>query len=444
MRGHTDSVFQSPTGITGARVSAARRAAPQRPLAPGSKKAGPRGIVPCGDMEMSSPARSAWAAASSGSSEPDARTTRMPPNALAKPPMTGASKTSFLPRKRAVRPARAITRLTGDAVEVAAVVEDQDAGPVDGDVLDAAQLEAGVRHQLGPVERRAASSCSSTPGDLHDAGRHVEVTHRPALQAGQRVEAGVGVHGDGVADRGEQAGRRRSCRSRRSSCAGRRRSPWPSAARPAASPGPSTGRRRWCRRSGRHRRRPAGADHVVEAEPGGEGAEQRLGRGAGEHQAPPGGTVLLEQLAGVGLDLVSSSSAAASAAASTASTGQPAGRGRGEAGELHLNPALTGALVEPHERLEDRQVALAEAGFAQVALQDRAGRARDERAIEVEDGRGVRDRWRDLAAALADDLAAALRFPPDRFFRGCFRRGGGASCPASCTAVSVTPRTLCQ
>ena len=41
--------------MTGARVSAARRAAPQRPFSFGSKNAAPRGIVPCGMIATRSP-----------------------------------------------------------------------------------------------------------------------------------------------------------------------------------------------------------------------------------------------------------------------------------------------------------------------------------------------------------------------------------------------------
>ena len=44
--GQTRSVPHKPTGMTGTLVMAARRAAPQRPLSTGSKKASPRGMVP--------------------------------------------------------------------------------------------------------------------------------------------------------------------------------------------------------------------------------------------------------------------------------------------------------------------------------------------------------------------------------------------------------------
>ena len=45
-RGHTFSVPHRPIGMTGARVIAASRAAPQRPFSTGSKNAGPAGSCP--------------------------------------------------------------------------------------------------------------------------------------------------------------------------------------------------------------------------------------------------------------------------------------------------------------------------------------------------------------------------------------------------------------
>jgi hypothetical protein len=108
-RGHTASVPHTPIGTTGTPVWAARRAAPHRPFSSGSKNARPRGIVPWGRMATSSPLASAAAASSSGSSEPLARSTRMPPSARAMFPTTGASNTSRLPRNRTARPRRANT-----------------------------------------------------------------------------------------------------------------------------------------------------------------------------------------------------------------------------------------------------------------------------------------------------------------------------------------------
>ena len=90
--------------MTGAPVAWARRAAPQRPFSTGSKNAGPRGIVPSGASDTASPARRARMACSNGSDEPDERFTRMPPAIFDRKPMIGASKTSFLPRKRNERP----------------------------------------------------------------------------------------------------------------------------------------------------------------------------------------------------------------------------------------------------------------------------------------------------------------------------------------------------
>jgi hypothetical protein len=94
-------------GTTGTFVIAARRAAPHRPVSSGSKNAWPRGIVPWGRIITSSPAPSATAASASGSSDPVARSTGMPPMARANWPTTGASNTSRLPRNRTGRWRRA-------------------------------------------------------------------------------------------------------------------------------------------------------------------------------------------------------------------------------------------------------------------------------------------------------------------------------------------------
>ena len=82
-RGHTSSDPQMPMGMTGAPVRAASFAAPQRPSSLGSKKASPRGMVPCGRIATTWPPAIASAARSSGTSEPEPRSTRMPPMAVA-------------------------------------------------------------------------------------------------------------------------------------------------------------------------------------------------------------------------------------------------------------------------------------------------------------------------------------------------------------------------
>ena len=67
LRGHTFSVPQMPTGITGARDPWANFAAPHLPFSTGSKNARPRGIVPCGIIATMSPAAIASSAARNGS-----------------------------------------------------------------------------------------------------------------------------------------------------------------------------------------------------------------------------------------------------------------------------------------------------------------------------------------------------------------------------------------
>ena len=61
-------------------------------------------MVPCGRTITTSPAFSADSAARSDAPEPLPRSTGMPPMARAIVPTTGASKISFLPRKRTGRP----------------------------------------------------------------------------------------------------------------------------------------------------------------------------------------------------------------------------------------------------------------------------------------------------------------------------------------------------
>ena len=107
-RGQTFSVPVMAKGMTGTLVSWASRAAPGKPVI-GSKKWIPRGIVPSGIIAtISPPARERTAAAKAsalfGSS--CLRSTLIPPPARKKAPSPGMSKSSFFPRKRAVRGVR--------------------------------------------------------------------------------------------------------------------------------------------------------------------------------------------------------------------------------------------------------------------------------------------------------------------------------------------------
>jgi len=47
-------------------------------------------------------------------------------------------------------------------------------------------------------------------------------------------------------------------------------------------------------------------------------------------------------------------------------------------------------------------------------------------------------------AAFREPVFAGAAFAEAPFVEAAFAEAGGAFCPASCTAVSVTPRTLCQ
>ena len=103
-------------------------------------------------IPTTSPPSIADIAACNGSSEPLARSTRMPPMARLSWPTSGTSNTSFLPRKRTVRPLRATTMAIAAGVEVAAMVADEDRRALGRDVLDPGDVEAGVGHQLGAGE----------------------------------------------------------------------------------------------------------------------------------------------------------------------------------------------------------------------------------------------------------------------------------------------------
>ena len=109
-RGQTASVFHRPTGTTAAPVEAASRAAPVLPWSTGSKKACPRGIVPCGRMTSPSPARRTRSAGTRAPAAAAARSTGMPPRARAIGPATGRSNSSALARNRVGRPFRPTTR----------------------------------------------------------------------------------------------------------------------------------------------------------------------------------------------------------------------------------------------------------------------------------------------------------------------------------------------
>ena len=170
-RGHTFSVPHKPTGMIGASVSWCSRAAPQRPFNTGSKKAGPRGIVPCGARATSSPASRAATAACNGSSDPLARCDPDAPHRRGDVADHGGVEDLLLAEEAHRPPAAGDCDRHRAGIEVAAVVHGDDAGPVLRDVVDAVDVEACVGHQLGAGELlENALQLDADHGDLEHAG----------------------------------------------------------------------------------------------------------------------------------------------------------------------------------------------------------------------------------------------------------------------------------
>ena len=196
-RGQTCSVPHTPTGITGAPVSAASRAAPVLPISVGLEEGlaprdGPLGHDHHHLTGPQGPHRRGQGVAARRRS----RSTLIWPNSRASWPRTGASKTSFLPSARGLRPARMTVSPTATAIEVAAVVGDHDRRAGAGDVLGAGDVEAGVGVQLRPAERPDQVH-RLEPEQLGHAGRRVQVQLGPAPDRGDRGQPGVGVDGVG-------------------------------------------------------------------------------------------------------------------------------------------------------------------------------------------------------------------------------------------------------
>ena len=203
-RGQTASVFQSPTGITGAPV--AGREASCAGLAQQHRvEEGPApGDGPLGqDDEPLARRRAPAAAATSESAAAPCRSTAMPPRARAIWPTTGASKSSFLARNLVRRPFAGDDDREGCDVEVAAVIGDEQERSRVGDVLDPLDVETGVGEQFGPdgplgeVERLGTEQ-------RHDPRRRVEVQDRPAPEQGERVQRRVRVGRRRVTDGRQQ------------------------------------------------------------------------------------------------------------------------------------------------------------------------------------------------------------------------------------------------
>ena len=171
-RGQTCSVPQRPTGTTGAPVSRGQAGGAGVAVQDRVEEGLTAGDGPLGqhDDHLTGP-QSAAAARRIGSPDPLPRSTGIPPSARASWPTTGASKTSCLARKRTGRPSRARHQGEGGDVEVAPVVGGEQHRAAGRDVLDSADVEAGIGERLGPDER-ADQVVRLEPEQRGDARRH--------------------------------------------------------------------------------------------------------------------------------------------------------------------------------------------------------------------------------------------------------------------------------
>ncbi len=186
-RGQTFSVPHRPTGMTGTRVLAARRAAPHRPLSSGSKNAGPRGIVPWG---MSGDQLAGGQRVGRGLQRLVGAGPPVDPDAAHGLGDVADDRgvEDLLLAQEAHRPALLGQGHAHDqGVEVAAVVAADEAATARGDVLDALDVEAGEREELGPGEG---------------------LQHLLGLEAAQLGHARAGRRGAGPASAGRRPPRR--------------------------------------------------------------------------------------------------------------------------------------------------------------------------------------------------------------------------------------------
>ena len=230
-----------PMGMTGALVMAASRAAPHRPFSSGSKKARPRGMVPCGMSATTSPACRASAAAARGSSEPVPRSTRMPPMAAA---MLADDRRveHLLLAEEAHRPADlrdGACRWPWGRSSCGGCRRGWP-GPSAGMCSVPGDVEASAGEQLRDgegLERPAVARCRPTLGTPAGTSRCC-CGHRRT--SGHQPEPGIGVHRHRVGDRRQQRQVVDAVGVGPALARRRRRGPPPSPAPPASLPRPHT------------------------------------------------------------------------------------------------------------------------------------------------------------------------------------------------------------
>ena len=190
-RGQTASVFQSPTGMTGAPVLAASRAAPVLPFSSGSKNAFLAGWCPAAGRRCPRPLEHPL-----GRPERSSRIAGTLHREYRRTPGRSGRRRGVEELLLAEEPRRPTLPLhhqcdCGD-VEVAAVVRHEDERTAVGDVLDARDVEAGIREQLRPHEALGGVEGFNAAKGRH-SGRGVEVQDGPAPQVANACRARSGL-----------------------------------------------------------------------------------------------------------------------------------------------------------------------------------------------------------------------------------------------------------
>ena len=287
------------------------------------------------------------------------------------------------------------------------------AGPSGGDVLDAGDVEAGVRDELGRAPAASSACCGSMPRRAASARRRA----RRGARTGHRrssaddEHARVGVDHDRVADRGEQRHVVEAVASRPSSRPGRRRAPSAHACdRRAACPGPTRTRRRACRRSTPSLLAVAGGDDVVEAERVGERLHQVVGRRGGEHERADRRRGARRRSGGRTAARLAASASAASSPASCTCVAHPArGEPHGPPGDLHRRPVLAEQVVDPVDELLARDRPVGDPRLLQRLPDDRPRRPPQQRPVQIEERSATRAMARDRTCPPAQNAETLAR-----------------------------------
>ena len=268
------------------------------------------------------------------------------------------------------------------------MVAHQDGGALGRDVVEPAQVEAHPWEQLGLGEHEQ-NLLRFDAHELGHAGGHVEVDDRPAPDRRHAQHAGVGVHHGGVADDAQQRGVVPAVG------VGIARQQvdvvveHPLRDGPGLAPSPHelpVDRAVVAAVLGAV----AGGDDVVEAQAVGERSDQiRRGRGGHDQQAPRG-PVLVDELTCVREHGVGQRFSRPPGGLSDCVDGPASRHPRSLPADQHGRVGLADQVEHlEHDRLDALRGARHHSRAAQRLAQDRTAGTDQQRAIEIEDGRGA-------------------------------------------------------